>query len=196
MSSIEQMISLKIQKLDPNPNAQAYDRKVIQLAYKDFLNYMKPKIKTNIRYCIEYKVEKIASEETLEFDAFLTVWIGMWIKKWQERVKLVIGRNNGQEKSVTVQKLENITLENDLKEEIINVVSCTLINNGEICGTEIIAENIINQELNKEMDITDKKQAVTFLQNIIQAARNTSKTTGPLMFIEINKAYYKSIANQ
>jgi len=195
MSMIEQMISEKIQKLDSTPNAQAHDRKVIHLAYKDFLNYMKSRINTNGKFDIEDKLEKIALKESMEFDAFLTYWTSMWIKKWQERVKLVIGRNNGQEKSIT-QKPENITLANHLKEEVINAVTYTLINNGEICGTEIIAENIINQELNKEMDLTDKKQAVTFLQNVIQAACNTAKTSGPLMFIEINKTYYRSIANQ
>ena len=128
MSMIEQMISEKIQKLDSTPNAQAHDRKVIHLAYKDFLNYMKSRINTNGKFDIEDKLEKIALKESMEFDAFLTYWTSMWIKKWQERVKLVIGRNNGQEKSIT-QKPENITLANHLKEEVINAVTYTLINN-------------------------------------------------------------------
>ena len=71
-----------------------------------------------------------------------------------------------------------------------------LVNNGEVCGTEIIADNILKQELIKAVDFSDMKQTVAFLENIIRAAHNTAKTSGLLMFVEVNKGYYSSVANE
>ncbi len=191
MSVIEEMISSKFQKIDPITNSQDYDRKVIRLACKDFVNCMKHEAKISVEEGFENKLEKIALEQHLEFDSFLTVWVGMWIKKWKERVKLVIGKKQI-ETSKTSEKSNIIWKKNQFKEEIIDIIMCALINNGEICGTEIIAQHILKQELSKnDINFDDKKQTLTFLENILHSTRDIAKTSGPLMFVEINKAYYK-----
>ena len=184
---------MKIKKIDPTPNDQAYDRKVIQLACKDFVNYMKTKVKLSYKQSIEDKLEKIALKQHSEFDSFLTVWTGIWVKKWKERVKLVIG-NKQTETSKAPEKSELTWQTNQFKEELIDALITTLLNNGEICGTEIMAQHILKQELSKsDVNFDDKKQALTFLGNILHSAHEIAKTSGPLMFVEINKTYYNSI---
>jgi hypothetical protein len=46
------------------------------------------------------------------------------------------------------------------------------------------------------LNLTDKAQALTFLNNVMNRAHEIAKTSGPLMFVEASKAYYSSVAPQ
>lgn len=200
MNPIEILIADKIKKIDSTLDLQGADRKMLQLACKDFTNYMKFSHRSAYNLGFEEKIERFSDKEHSELDAFLTVWTGMWIKKWQQRVKLFMGERNKNE-----QRLQAIpatagsmwqTL--DCRQELIDIVESTLINKGEICGTQNIAENITKEELTKSnnLNINDKAQAIAFLSKVMQKAHEIANTTGPLMFVEVNKAYYNSVTTQ
>ena len=74
------------------------DRKVLQVACQDFTNFLKfhwDLIGREASQCeLVERLEVIFKEDSSELDAFLTVWIGIWFKKWKERVKLLIGEQN------------------------------------------------------------------------------------------------------
>jgi hypothetical protein len=74
------------------------DRKVLQVACQDFTNYLKfhwNLIGKEASQCeLVEKLEKQFHENPAELEAFLTIWTGMWLKKWKERVKLLIGDQN------------------------------------------------------------------------------------------------------
>lgn len=200
MNSVEKLISDKIKKIDPTLDFQGSDRKVLQLACKDFANYMKFNCKSTYNLHLEEKLEKFSREETAELESFLTIWTAIWMKKWQERVKLFIGnqnRNEFNELYKTLDKAGPIWQTLDCKEELIDIAESTLINNGEICGTQILAEYALKVELAKNnLNLTDKAQALTFLNNVMNRAHEIAKTSGPLMFVEASKAYYSSVAPQ
>ena len=200
MNSVEKLISDKIKKIDSTLDFQGSDRKVLQLACKDFANYMKFNCKSTYNLRLEEKLEKFSREETAELESFLTIWTAIWMKKWQERVKLFIGnqsRNEFNELYKTLDKAGPIWQTLDCKEELIDIAESTLINNGEICGTQILAEYALKVELAKNnLNLTDKAQALTFLNNVMNRAHEIAKTSGPLMFIEASKAYYSSAAPQ
>lgn len=200
MNSVEKLISDKIKKIDPTLDFQGSDRKVLQLACKDFANYMKFNCKSTYNLRLEEKLEKFSREETAELESFLTIWTAIWMKKWQERVKLFIGnqsRNEFNELYKTLDKAGPIWQTLDCKEELIDIAESTLINNGEICGTQILAEYALKVELAKNnLNLTDKAQALTFLNNVMNRAHEIAKTSGPLMFVEASKAYYSSVAPQ
>ena len=200
MNSVEKLISDKIKKIDSTLDFQGSDRKVLQLACKDFANYMKFNCKSTYNLRLEEKLEKFSREETAELESFLTIWTAIWMKKWQERVKLFIGnqsRNEFNELYKTLDKAGPIWQTLDCKEELIDIAESTLINNGEICGTQILAEYTLKVELAKNnLNLTDKAQALTFLNNVMNRAHEIAKTSGPLMFIEASKAYYSSAAPQ
>jgi predicted peroxiredoxin len=145
-------------------------------------------------------LEKFSREETAELESFLTIWTAIWMKKWQERVKLFIGnqsKNELNELYKTLAKAGPIWQTLDCKQELIDIIESTLINNGEICGTENLAEYTLKAELAKNNpNFTDKAQALTFLNNVMHRAHEIAKTSGPLMFVEANKAYYSSVAPQ
>ena len=200
MNYIETLIAEKIKKIDSTLDAQGSDRKVIQLASKDFANCMKFTCKSTYNLCLDEKLEKFSKKKMSELESFLTIWTAMWMKKWQERVKLFIGnqsKNELNKLNKTLAKAGPMRQTIDCKQELIDIIESTLINNGEICGTENLAEYALKAELAKNSpNITDKAQALTFLNNVMHRAHEIAKTSGPLMFVEASKAYYSSVAPQ
>ncbi len=195
---IEALIVEKIKKIDPSIDSRGSDRKMLQLVCKDFVNYMKFNDTSTSKTGFEEKFDKFSKEKKVELDAFLTVWTSMWMKKWQERVKLLIGKkHDSDEIHKTLAKAEPLWKTLEYKEELINIVGFTFIKDGEICSTELLAEYAIKIELAKQdLNLKDRSQAFAFLNNVIRRAHEIAKTTGPLIFVEINKAYYNSAMNQ
>ena len=195
---IEELIVEKIKKLDPTLDPQGSDRKMLELTYKDFVNYLKFNAIFSNNAHFEEKLEKLSKEKKAELEAFLTVWTSMWMKKWQQRVKLLIGKKNDSEQLYkTLSKAEPAWKTLEHKEELINIVGFTFIKDGEICSSEMLAEYALKLELAKEdLDLSNKVQALTFLNNVIRRAHEIANTKGPLIFVEINKSYYASAMNQ
>ena len=175
MNFVEIMIGEKLKDADPALDIMGSDRKVLQVACQDFTNYLKfhwNLIGKEANQCeLVDKLEKLFKEDAAELDAFLTVWTGIWFKKWKERVKLLIG--------------------NQLQE----VVVATLIKNGEVCGTEILAENLLKMELGEKdlQNIDDKERVFTTLNNALRKAREMAQSKGPLIFVKIDKGYYNAL---
>jgi hypothetical protein len=190
---IEKIIEEKIAKADLTLDLQGSDRKMLQLACKDFTNYIKFHRNTSYQVKLE-DIEKISQEESLELNVFLSVWVAKWMKKWQERVKLLIGKHNNDESFrdfKNLEKAEPLWKNLDCKAELIDIVQSELINNGEICGSELLTEHTLKLELvNSTLDLSDRAQALTFLRNIMRRANEIAKNRGPLLFVEVNKSYY------
>jgi hypothetical protein len=143
--------------------------------------------------------KKLPKKELLELEAFLSIWTASWMKKWQERVKLLVGNQRKTEFNdlqKTLEEAQPAWEALDCKEELIDIVESVLIKNGEICGTQILAEHVLKMELTKDDLEFGNEKTMEFLISVMRRARVTSQTQGPLMFIEINKAYYASVVNQ
>ncbi|HUK85811.1 MAG TPA: hypothetical protein VLU95_08100 [Candidatus Acidoferrum sp.] len=200
MSSIEQLIAKKIQKISPTLETQGSDKRVLQLAYKDFANYMKFSNKSFYSINFDEKIETISKSDLPELDSFLTIWTGWWITKWQQRVKLFIGNNSTKDLKglkQTYSKAEPLWKNLDCKQELLDMVKSMLINNGEICGADMLAEYAVKMELTKnKLDLKEKQQALTFVNNVTHRVHAIAKTTGPLMFVEVTKSYYGSLQAQ
>ena len=98
MNFVELMIGEKLKESDPALDIMGSDRKVLQVACQDFTNYLKfhwNLMGKEANQCeLVEKLENLFKEDSSELDAFLTIWIGIWFKKWKERVKLLIGDQN------------------------------------------------------------------------------------------------------
>jgi hypothetical protein len=92
------MLGEKLKEADPALDITHSDRKVLQVACQDFTNYLKYHwnlIGKEASQCeLVEKLEKLFKENPAELEEFLTVWTGIWLKKWKERVKLLIGDQN------------------------------------------------------------------------------------------------------
>jgi hypothetical protein len=199
MNFVEIMLTEKLKDADPALDVLGSDRKVLQVACQDFTNYLKYHwgfIGKEANNCdLAEKMENLFKEDPAELEAFLTVWVGIWLKKWKERVKLLIGTQNQNKWNKVAKTLANAEpLWRSLahKQEIMEVVVATLIKNGEICGTEILTENLLKMELGEKNnhDIQEKELVLTILNNALRKARDMAQSKGPLIFVKIDKGYY------
>jgi len=204
MNFIETTLSKKIKEIEPTLDILGADRKVLQVAVQDFMNYLNfyrnlENKETNMLYQVK-QMEQLQKEEPAEFDSSLTIWSSIWLKKWKERVNLSIGKQNAKaaiKAPETDCKAESLWTKLECKEEIIGIVASALIKNAEICGTQIIAENIVKKETCKSsnQDINSKEQVLKILNNSLVRARETTQRLGPLIAIQVDKRYYCEVNN-
>jgi hypothetical protein len=200
MNFVEIMIGEKLKEADPALDIMGSDRKVLQVACQDFTNYLKFHWqligKENSNCEIVDKLELLFRENPDELDSYLSIWCNTWFKKWQQRVKLLIGNQSASKWSKMAKNLidaEPIWHRLNHKQELQEVVVSTLIKNGEICGTEILAENLLKLELGEKsiQSITDDKERLfTVLNNTLRKSREMAQSRGPLIFVKVDKGYY------
>lgn len=200
MNFIEILLSEKLKNKNPMLDIPGSDRKVLQIACEDITNYFKVHwnlVGKEASECeLVDKVEEFYSKDPQEFEEFINVWTGIWLRKWNERVKLLIGNEDSQRWNKVSKILNNAEplwrrLAN--RREMQEVVILTLIKNGEICGTSILSENLLKMELggNKRKYINEKEQAVSIVNNALRKARELTRSKGPLIFVKIDKGYYQ-----
>lgn len=203
MNFVEIMLSEKMKEADPALDILGSDRKVLQVACQDLMSYLKVHwnlIGKETNNCdLAEKMERYFKEEPVELEAFLTVWTGIWLKKWKERVKLLIGdqsQNKWSKVSKTLSAAEPLWRKLDHKQEIMEMVIFTLVKNGEICGTEILAENLLKMELGEKnnQDVNTKENVLVVLNSALRKAREMTQSSGPLIFVKIDKGYYSAVS--
>jgi uncharacterized protein YuzE len=110
-------------------------------------------------------------------------------------VKLLIGEESAQKwskVSKTINNAEPLWRKVERKQEIKELISLTLIKNGEICGTEILSENLLKMELGEKriQYLNEKEQLFTAVNNALRKGRDMAQSKGPLIFVKIDKGYY------
>jgi len=199
MNFLETMVGEKLRNKDPALEIRGSDRKVLQVACQDFTNYLKYHwnlIGKEASQCdLVEKLEKIYKETPDELDEFLTVWISVWLKKWKQRVKLLIGSQNSSKwnkASKNIRNADPIWKKIECKKEMQEIVVSTLIKNGEICGTEILSENLLKMALGEKsvQSLEEKQRLFTAVNNTLRKSRDMAQSRGPLIFVKIDKGYY------
>lgn len=199
MNFLETMVGEKLRNKDPVLEIRGSDRKVLQVACQDFTNYLKYHwnlIGKEASQCdLVEKLEKIYKETPDELDEFLTVWVSVWLKKWKQRVKLLIGSQNSSKwnkASKNIRNADPIWKKIECKKEMQEIVVSTLIKNGEICGTEILSENLLKMALGEKsvQSLEEKQRLFTAVNNTLRKARDMAQSRGPLIFVKIDKGYY------
>jgi len=201
MNFVEIVLTEKLKDADPALDILGSDRKVLQVACQDFTNYLKFQWgligKEANNFELVERMERLFKENPPELEEFLTVWVGIWLKKWKERVKLLIGNQNQNKwdkvaKTLTVAEPLRKNLQH--KQEVMEIVVGTLIKNGEICGTEILSENLLKMELGEKANhsLNEKEQTLTVLNSSLRKAREMAQSRGPLIFVKIDKGYFNA----
>jgi hypothetical protein len=202
MNFIEILLSEKLKDKNPMLDVLGSDRKVLQIACQDLTNYLKVHwdlVGKEANECeLVEKLESFFNENPTELDEFLSIWTGIWLRKWKERVKLLIGNENTKRWNKVTKILDNAEplwekLSN--RQEMQEVITSTLIKNGEICGTSILAENLLKMELGDEKRkeyVNEKEQVLSVMNNTLRKARELAQSKGPLIFVKVDKGYYQS----
>jgi len=202
MNFIEVMLMESLRNRNPQLDLQGSDRRVLEIADEDLMNFLRVHWGLMGEESADYElIEKLYNfhkEEPEELEEFVNVWAGMWIKKWNERVKLLIGQqkeetNNWQRFSKKQCDAEPLwkTLPN--RREVEDVVVESLIRNGEICGTSILSENLIKMELGsiEKIDLKKDEDVLNLVNGTLKRARNLSRSKGPLIFVRLDKRFFQ-----
>ena len=200
MNFIEILLSEKFKEIDPTMDVFGSDRKVLQIACQDLTNYLKVHwdlVGKEANECeLVDKLEEFHSENPGELEEFINLWTGIWLKKWKERVKLLIGKDKAKRwNKVTkiLNKAQPLWKKLADPTEMQEVVTSTLVKNGEICGTSILAENLLKMEIgqNKKKYTNEKEQVISVVNNSLRKARELARSKGPLIFVKVDKGYYQ-----
>ena len=76
-------------------------------------------------------------------------------------------------------------------------MTSTWVKNGEICGTEILAVNLLKMELGEKciQNLSDEREKIFIaLNNTLRKARDMAQSRGPLIFVKVDKGYYNTAA--
>lgn len=200
MNFIEILLSEKLKSKNPMLDIFGSDRKVLQIASQDLTNYLKVHwdlVGKEANECeLVDKLEEFYNENPDELEEFINLWTGMWLKKWKERVKLLIGKEKAKRWSKVTRilnKAEPLWRKLADRTEMQEIVTSTLIKNGEICGTSILAENLLKMEIgrNKKKYINEEERVISVVNNSLRKARELARSKGPLIFVKVDKGYYR-----
>ena len=194
------LLSDKLKDINATLDLFGSDRKVLQIACQDLTNYLRfhwNLVGKEANECdIVEKLEELFNENPNELEEFLEIWAKTWYRKWKERVKLLIG--NGYSRrwdKVTkiLNKAEPVWRRLSNRQEMQEVVTATLIRNGEICGTSILAENLLKMELgkNRKNHTSKEEQIINVVNNTLRKAKELARSRGPLIYVKIDKNYYQ-----
>ena len=141
----------------PDVDIYGSERKLLDFAFQD------------LETCLDSEcskvsfddIEKALNDETNldEIKSFLTVWTTRWLKKWRERVTLCqkipqISLAHIKIKNRAAKVFKQMEKEKELKRLVIQ----KLINKGEVCMVNLIAENLIIEEIAQRLKANDKKE--------------------------------------
>jgi hypothetical protein len=202
MNSAEILLVKKMLEAEPLLDLQGADCKLFQIAYQDFVNYLKfnwnPAGDGAEGFDVAQRIEQYLSKDSTEVETFMHVWASMWLEKWKNRVKIFFGNDGKRELGQVAKTLadaEPLWGKLACKEEMIEMIVATLIRYGEICGTEIFAPYILKVELGKmtNMDVSNTEQLFALLNCALRRAHETAMRTGPLMYVKVDKAYFATV---
>lgn len=202
MNFLETLLAECLRNRNPQLDLQGTDRRVLEIAHEDLTNFLKVHWNLVGKESVDYElIEKLYScyhEDPKELEEFVNIWSGIWIKKWGERVKLLIGRkdtSNWQKIDQRLCEAEPVwkTLPN--RGEIEDIVIESLIRNGEVCGTTILAENLIKMELgsytDKKINTNSDQDILNLVNGTLRRARSLARSKGPLIFVRLDKKFFQ-----
>jgi uncharacterized protein YaiI (UPF0178 family) len=200
MNFIELMLSESLKNRNPQLDLQGTDRKVLRIACEDLLNFLKVHWKLVGQEIVEIelteKIRQYFEENPEELKEFINIWSGIWMRKWNERVKLLLVQENSErwkEANARLVKIEPIWRRLRSHAEMEDMVIDSLVRNGEICGTYILAENLLKNELVQYSDgkIFTDDELITMTQRASKKAKQLSQSKGPLIFVKVDRKFFQ-----
>jgi len=202
MNFIELILSESLGNRNPQLDLQGTDGKVLRIACEDLLNFLKVHWKLIGQEIVEIelteKIRQYHEEHSEELNEFVNLWTGMWIRKWGERVKLLLAQENSErwkEANARLVRAEPVWRRLRNRNEMEDMIIDALVRNGEICGTYILAENLLKNELVSytEGKIFTKEELLTITSKAIRKAKQLSQSKGPLIFVKVDRKFFQFI---
>jgi len=165
---------------------------MVSFVYRDLINWFRVKWNIEDSYSIPGMLDRYVDEESEELNVFLSLWLDRWLEKWRERVKILhknpkIPKFSLERANRSMKIYRKMEHGAELKDALIR----KLINKGEICVTEQIAENLIVEEIAKSIPRTDeghetpRLNPLEILNNLTPRISRLPKEKGPLVYLRV-----------
>ncbi|MGC8836655.1 MAG: hypothetical protein ACP5PL_06915 [Infirmifilum sp.] len=181
------------------------------VATQDFINYVS--VMNDFLHDSDFSIKalnyisRLADQNPLEIDKILRDWIEVWVLKWKQRVKLVMGDDEANNKAY--QELEDkvspllSTLGGDLI-TFRKFAIGSLISSGEVCFTNLMADMIIKEVLFKVASSQNSEEVLRFVKSnpifivneIIKKVKELSRFKGNLVVVRINPAFFQEMQGE
>lgn len=199
MNLIQLLLLESLRNRNLHLDLQGSDKRILSIASQDFMNYLIFHWKLTSQEITQpqftERIRRYLHEKPEELKEFLNIWSGIWIKKWNERVRLVTETEESQRLKKNRKRLSQVEptwrqLRN--RSEIEDIIVQTLIRNGEICGTSILTEHLLKNELasriKRKNSINSLEDLLEITNRVLARARYLSRSKGKTIFIIIGKS--------
>jgi len=200
MNFLELMLTESLQNRNSQLDLQGTDKKVLRIACEDLVNFLKVHWKLVGQEIVEIelteKIRQYHQENPEELAEFINLWTGIWMKKWGERVKLLLVQENSdrwKEANARLAKAEPMWRRLRNRNEMEDMIIDALVRNGEICGTYILAENLLRNELVQCVNgkIFTKEELFAITNRAVRKAKQLSQSKGPLIFVRVDRNFFQ-----
>lgn len=153
---ITSCLARQLKKEIPDLDIYGVERKLLDFAYQDLETCIRQKWKDTSSGDIEEELDTEDKQE--EVKAFLKVWTTQWLEKWRERVTLCqkmprFSLQHLKAKQKAAKLLKRMENGQELKDFVVQ----KLINQGEVCMPELIAENLVVEQIAYRLKMNDRE---------------------------------------
>jgi hypothetical protein len=119
------------------------------------------------------------------------MWLNLWWKKWQERTKLIFNKSDLPRTAVAAANSIMISsFSPQEREELMRVIIFTLIQNGEISCTQILADSLFTRVLSEFNHVLTVPEKLKLISRLKRQTKDICFVHGPLVFITMDN-YFK-----
>ncbi|MCX8171046.1 MAG: hypothetical protein N3E47_03600 [Candidatus Bathyarchaeota archaeon] len=174
------------------------DYQMVVYASKDLEIWLKVKLNTEDTRTVYRKIEEHLRIKPIDLRASINFWAGIWLRKWRERVRVLSTKfEMPKDYMESIRAARKVYQHMDYKSDLKNMAIRKLINHGEICMVEFIAENLIVEEISKRIRKPDKDIDVIAVDplriyNAISARiSRLPREKGPLVYLNMRPNVYQ-----
>lgn len=174
------------------------DYQLVVYASKDFETWLKVKMDIDDIRVIYKRLEEDLRNNPRDFRTSLNFWVDMWLKKWRERVRILSTKfEMPQDHVERIKRARKILQEMDWKNELKTMIIKKLVEYGEVCMIEFIADNLVVEEIAKRLQRANKDAIVALdplsIYNAVSSRiMRLPKERGPLVYLNIKPNLFQN----
>jgi len=185
-------LARQLEKEIPDLDIYGSERRLLDFAYQDLETCIKLKCGGTNSDDIEEALNTEDRQE--EIREFLKVWTKQWLEKWRERVTLCQKMPRFSLAHLkTKRKAIKIFKRMEKGQELKKLVVQKLINKGEVCMAELIAENLIIEEIAYRLNMNGGKMPTDkitlepwhILQEVLPRVKRLTERKTPLIHLKL-----------
>jgi len=186
------LLAGELEKEIPDLDIYGSERRLLDFAYQDLETWLKLKLSATNSDDIEKALNTEDHQE--EIREFLKVWTKQWLGKWRERVTLCQKMPRFSLRHLKIKrKAMKIFKRMEEGQELKKLVVQKLINEGEVCMAELIAENLIIEEIAYRLNMNGGKMPTDkitlepwhILQEVLPRVKRLTERKIPLIHLKL-----------